>query len=78
MGFVSNHGYSLYVEPYCASCMSFEPKHEILNFSDLKTARIEHYIFCENRLKCQQIHDHIKRTLSEIIAEKRAENNAES
>ena len=78
MGFISNYGYSLYVEPYCQSCMNFEPKHEVLNLSDLRTARIEHYIFCENRLKCQQIHEHMKKTMATILAEKRAENNAES
>ncbi len=71
---ISNYGYSLSIEPYCANCMSFEPKHEMLDLSDMRTTRIEHYIFCENRLKCQQINDHMKKTLAEMITEKRMQN----
>ena len=74
MNSISNYGYSLSIEPYCANCLAFEPKHELLDLSDMRTTRIEHYIFCENRLKCQRINEHMKKTLAEMIAEKRTEN----
>ena len=70
----SNYGYSLSIEPYCANCVAFEPQHEMLDLSDMRTTRIEHYIFCVNRLKCQQINEHMKKTLAEMITEKRIEN----
>lgn len=74
MAAISNYGYSLSIEPYCENCMSFEPKHEMLDVSDMKTTTIMHYVFCENRTKCQRINEHMKKTLAEMITEKRIEN----
>jgi hypothetical protein len=63
MSTVSNYGYCLTIEPYCENCMGFEPKHEILDLSDMRTTRIEHHVFCENWEKCRQIKEHIVKTL---------------